>query len=173
MNRKKYLFPLAALVAAFVIEVLPFSLNCILPTESGGAEVSRCSYFSGAVFNSGVFGPLLTGMFTVCMVLITFMLLIRQEPSAKLHRNMVLYSFVTLIASLTPLILGKNFYSFYSLAISLLMLVSGILFASMSAEVKEADKKAEKERLKWEAEVEKAKKARQAAVEAHKKNSGK
>lgn len=172
MNRKKYIFPLALLAAALVIEILPFSLNFITLSESGEKVFTKCSYFYGAVFNSGELGPLMTGMFTVCMVLITVTLLVRHEPSSKQHKNMVLYSFVTMAASLTPRILGREFYSVYSLVVTLLMLGAGILFALMTNEVKVADRKAEQERMKWEAQVEKAKRARQAA-EAQRRNSGK
>lgn len=167
MNRKKYflkyLFPICAVAAAIVLQALPFSLTCSWTMENGEVIVERYSYYNGEVFSRGVFGPLVSGTVSIFLLLIIIAIAAKGEPNYKQHRNMVAYSVITLLASLTPLILGKEWYSVYSMIISALILATAIFMHRMSAGVQAAEEAMKKEKERRERQ------ARQQAASSNKK----
>jgi hypothetical protein len=161
MNKKKFILPICALLAAIAVEALPFSMSCHWTPEKDVVIHETYSYFNMTVFRNGVYGPFVTTMLSIAMVLIIIVLSARKEPNFKQHRNMVRYGVLTFIASLTPLILGSEWFSIYSVVISALLLAATVMLHRMSDDVLAAEEALNKEREK---KAKQAKKERQQAA---------
>ena len=120
------------------------------------------SYFNmNTVFKNGVYGPYVTSMLTIALILYIIVLAAKKEPNYKQHHTMVAFGVLGFIASLTPLLLGSEWFSVYSIIISALLLTATVMLHRMSYDVQAAEEALKKERERKERQ---ARKARQQAA---------
>ena len=106
----------------FILEILPWGaiLNFI---DNPASELRRetYSYFSLMPAGYANFGPLLTGILTIVLLLLLITYLFTKQ--IKVLYIIVIVSFISVVTSLIPLILGLNFYSLIGLFISLTLII--------------------------------------------------
>ena len=157
MKRTRYIPPLVAVLAAIVIEALPFSMTCHWKPEKDVVITETYSYFNmSTVFKNGIYGPYVTAMLCIAVVLYIVVLSIKNEPNYKQHHTLVAFAVLGFLSSLTPLILGSEWYSIYSIIISALLLIAAVMLHKMSAGIQAAEEALKKEREKKEKQRQKA-----------------
>ncbi len=115
---------LLILVMVFILEILPN--GAILNFSDGTNIIKRTySYFSLMPFGYANFGPLITGVATIILMLLIVFAIFKEHE--KLFNSIKVVSIIGFAFSLLPLLLGINYYSFIGLIISVLLLIVVIL----------------------------------------------
>ncbi|MCC8098927.1 MAG: hypothetical protein LIO78_02530 [Clostridiales bacterium] len=113
-------------VAAVLLELLPYSavLNFGVQAEDGSIETVRrtYSYFSLTPFGYALFGPLLTAILS-CLLLAVGMLYLWAGKGKSALKGL---SVAAVLASLSPLLYGVNYFSTLGAVISALLLAEAV-----------------------------------------------
>lgn len=131
-EKQRLALSLLPAVVAWVLELLPYGavLNFARAPEEGGGTIRRTfSYFSLTPFGYANFFPLLTAIFTVAVLMMTAVLLLRNQPVGhRWRKGLFASSCAAFVCSLMPLVQFDFAYvSAVGAAIAGLWLVSLVL----------------------------------------------
>lgn len=118
--KKKYLMPLL-LVAALILEILPYGAVLNFANPEGEPFRRTYSYFSLVPFGYASFGPLLTALMTSALLIIAVIYCFRS--SQKLLKTIKIIAFLALIASIFPIFMGTRYISVVGVLISACILL--------------------------------------------------
>ena len=121
MKKSLSIITLASLLAIIILEALPYGavLNFAVSPEAGGGYVRETfSYFSLTPFGYASFGPLLTAVMSI-VLLILFIIWLCTNKSGFITASF-LCCIVAFAASLLPLLYGAAYLSVTGVIISLL-----------------------------------------------------
>lgn len=130
-NKMKIIKKISSLILmliSFVLELFPNGavLKFIVHPEIGKSHyVYRYySYFDLTPFGYASFGPLLTGVITIVILILISINLIKY----KLNKPILIFSVIGLITSLMPLMYGIDYFSIVGIFISVCYLLNILLF---------------------------------------------
>ena len=124
MKMKKKIITLAILLSALVLEILPYGAVLNFGNPEGEPFRKTYSYFSMMPYGYANFGPLITAILTcIMLVIIVISILIKKDWSKELS---VISVFATL-ASLAPLLMGIDDFSFVGAMISACIFASFVI----------------------------------------------
>lgn len=110
------------LIIVLILEVLPYGAVLNFATNNGENLIrSTYSYFSLTPFGYANFGPFLTAITTVLLLILMVMFIIKHNSAILKIINYL--SILAFLLSLSPLLYGLNFFSIVGLLISLLLLI--------------------------------------------------
>lgn len=135
-SKAMYSFILLSQVIALILEVFPDTL--MLPFASGPNQwvTKTFSYFSLTPFGYAEFSPLLTGVLTIVVIVLSAVSLMDVKKTWKLQNADFIIAFIALVFSIFHLIkYGTAYMSFPSYAISALLLFSAVLQAVVNRHV--------------------------------------
>lgn len=117
---------LLVLVTVFILEFLPNGVILNFSNQGSDELIRRTySYFSLTPFGYANFGPLLTGIVTI--LLMVLMVIFIFKDNVKIFNFIKTASIIAVIFSLMPLLLGINYFSLIGMVISALLQIIGIL----------------------------------------------
>jgi len=99
---------------------LPWGAVCNFASPEGAVR-KTFSYFDPVPFGYANFGPLLTALFTVLLLVLIFLYWLRPRRAGQIALRAV--SAVATLTSLMPLIYGLRFFSLVGGGISLLLAI--------------------------------------------------
>ena len=121
---KKKMIPLALLLSALVLEILPYGAVCNFANPEGPPHRVTYSYFSMIPYGYGDFGPLITAILScVMLVIIVLSILLKKDWS----RSISIISAIATIASLAPLMFGISNFSIVGAMISTCILATFVI----------------------------------------------
>lgn len=126
MKNKKQLSS-TIITAVGILELMPYGavLNFARPPEEGGVIRETYSYFDLTPFGYANFGPLLTAIISLLIMIVIIILLFKE--CHKLWTLVAVLSAVGVITSLMPLMFGIEYYTAIGFAITLLLAVQFII----------------------------------------------
>ncbi len=128
--RAMYSFILLSQVMALIFEMFPDAL--MLPFASGPNQwvTKTFSYFSLTPFGYAEFSPILTGVLTIIIIVLSAINLIQARKALKLQNADFICAIIAFVFSILHLLkYGAAYMSFPSYAISALTLISAVLQA--------------------------------------------
>lgn len=128
--RAMYSFILLSQVMALVFEMFPDAL--MLPFASGPNQwvTKTFSYFSLTPFGYAEFSPILTGVLTIIIIVLSAINLIQARKALKLQNADFICAIIAFVFSILHLLkYGAAYMSFPSYAISALILISAVVQA--------------------------------------------
>lgn len=122
MKVRKYI-SLFIMTAVVILELLPYGavMNFARPPEEGGVWRETCSYFSLTPFGYANFGPLLTAILSVVILLHVTAAIICK--SKDLWKGIRAESAIASVLSLMPVCYGFEYYSVVGFAITILLVI--------------------------------------------------
>lgn len=123
MRTKKYI-SLIIMVMVVILELLPYGavLNFGRPPEEGGVWRETYSYFSLTPFGYANFGPFLTAMLSVVILLhILVSVLFKTD---KLWKGVKVEAAIASVLSLLPVVYGFEYYTGIGFAITILLVIT-------------------------------------------------
>jgi len=127
-NRFLSLISLLLALAVIVLEILPFGavLNFAAPPGSSMTTRYTYSYFDLLPFGYANFGPLLTAVLSVAILILTIVsLFVKNRPSLILARTVLLG--ISVVTSLMPLTFGVNYFTVIAVCISVLTVLHSLI----------------------------------------------
>lgn len=126
MKNKKQLSS-TIITAVGVLELMPYGavLNFARSPEEGGTIRETYSYFDLTPFGYANFGPLLTAIISLLIMIVIIILLFTKWQ--QLWTLVTVLSAVGVITSLMPLMFGFEYYTAIGFAITLLLAVQFII----------------------------------------------
>lgn len=126
MKNKKQLSS-AIITTIGILELMPYGavLNFARSPEEGGVIRETYSYFDLTPFGYANFGPLLTAISSILIMIVIIVLLF--EKGQKLWTLVAVLSAVGVITSLMPLMFGIEYYTAVGFTITLLLAVQFII----------------------------------------------
>lgn len=123
MKHIKYLI-FALTVVAIILEALPFGavLRFATPEET---IINNYSYFDMTVFGNANFGPFLTAILSLALLVISFIGLFASSKGIK--TAMTVIAFVATAFSLMPLMFGFAYFTVIACVITLIHIVIALL----------------------------------------------
>ncbi len=112
---------LVLLLVTLIMEILPYGAVLFFGNPEGSDWRYTYSYFSLTPFGYAVFGPLITGIITCALMLLSIIVLFKN--SKKLSKTIFVFGCIAVLASLSPLLYGLRYFNMVSLAISVLLIV--------------------------------------------------
>ena len=112
-------------LAAFVLECLPYGAVCVFAPAPGETLRQTFSYFDPIPFGYANFAPLITGLLTAMTVL--FALVQLAKPDANRRRTIGMLSAVAAVMSVFPVFSGLQYTSLTGWAITVLLALSAAL----------------------------------------------
>lgn len=120
MKMKKYrLFTVIHLCIILVLEIIPFGAVCNFASENGESTKQTFSYFSLTPYGYANFGPFITAVLTVLLLVLCLINLIKQND--PLTRLCPLVSAAALFFSVLPLTLGFSYWTVAGTCITLIL----------------------------------------------------
>ncbi len=124
-NRVFYLISLLPMLAAFILEILPYGAVCIFADGPEKRITQTFSYFSLTPYGYANFTPLLTGMLTVAILILGILSLIWYANMQKVRKAAFICTVIALLLSLVPLVLfGAGYMNAVSYSVSGFLLLS-------------------------------------------------
>ena len=114
---KKRLLLLISPVVALVLELLPVSAVLRFANPEGEPWVRKYSYFDPTPFGYANFGPMITAVLTCVLIVLLVVYAVKGNKKVLAAVKMVLW--LAIVASLSPLFFGAEFYSLVGGLISL------------------------------------------------------
>lgn len=108
-------------LAAFILEWLPNAAVLNFMNPEGPPFRETFSYFSLTPFGYANFGPLITAVLTVVLVILSLVYWRQTQP--RLLKTIIYVSGFALVASLAPLLYGLDSYSVVGGLISVLLFI--------------------------------------------------
>ena len=132
MNGKKPIIfrsiSIGALIAAIVLEALPFGAVLIFMPSPNETLTQYYSYFDFTPFGYANFAPLITAILTVLLAAASIALTLVKFKARKLNSALLALNIITAIISVFPIFYGFDFYSVTGIIISLSLTASAIFF---------------------------------------------
>lgn len=122
--KKWYCFSLVALITTLVLEILPYGAVLNFGNPDGSFTRSTYSYFDMMSFGNANFGPCLTALFSVVMLIGVAVLIVVKGPMPKENTAMLMCNVIALFFSLLPVIQDKAYISEIGIIISILLFAS-------------------------------------------------
>lgn len=117
--KKKAVWLVLCSASAVILELLPFGAVLNFASDAENTQRQTFSYFSLTPFGYANFGPFLTAVLSVILLLLCIAVLIKRSDR---WRNAVrAVSCIALLTSLLPLMFGISYFSFTGACISLLL----------------------------------------------------
>lgn len=123
MRTKKYI-SLIIMVMVVILELLPYGavLNFGRPPEEDGVWRETYSYFSLTPFGYANFGPFLTAVLSVVILIQILVSLIFKTP--KLWKGIKAECAIAAVLSVMPIMFGLDYYSGIGFAITILLVTA-------------------------------------------------
>lgn len=121
---------LSVLIAALVLEALPFGVVLVLATGPNQRIIETFSYFSLTPFGYAHFFPLFTAALTVIVGVLSIIILIKRLKFERLKNIVFICTIIALVCSVISTILfGLEYMSITGVGISILLLMSVVFQA--------------------------------------------
>lgn len=130
MNNRKIAFLLLPLLT-LVLEALPYGAVCNFATQEGQSIRKTFSYFDLTPYGYANFGPFLTALSTVLLLVLGIVFFVREGRGILFAIRAV--SLLSVLFSLMPLFLGARYYSFLAGGITLCLAMLSV--AAMKTKV--------------------------------------
>lgn len=128
--RAMYSFILLSQVMALIFEMLPDALMLSFASGPNQWVTKTFSYFSLTPFGYAEFSPILTGVLTIIIIVLSAINLIQARKALKLQNADFICAIIAFVFSILHLLrYGAAYMSFPSYAISALILISAVLQA--------------------------------------------
>lgn len=124
---------ISVLVITLTLEIIPYGAVLNFSTDGGTIIRETYSYFSLTPFGYANFGPLLTGIITVLLIILTAIFLFKENTI--IFKVIMYLSILTFLFSLLPLQYGLSGFSVIGLFISLFLLTELILLFVLKKEM--------------------------------------
>ncbi len=106
-------------IIAIAFETLPYGAVLRFASDAERVDIQTYSYFDLVPFGYANFGPLLTAILTVVLLIIASINLFK--PNLKLNRTILITSIIAVITSLMPLMYGVAYFSLVAVMISVVL----------------------------------------------------
>ena len=122
---KKRLLYLILPIITLVLEILPYGAVCNFGNPEGEAWRATFSYFDLTPFGYANFAPLITAILTcIILILLAVYFITKKSGFATASRNITL---ACAIVSITPLLIGINYFSVVGALITVSLLAEFLL----------------------------------------------
>ncbi len=106
-------------IIAIAFETLPYGAVLRFASDAERVDIQTYSYFDLVPFGYANFGPLLTAILTLILLVIAAISLFK--PNLKLNRTILITSIIAVITSLMPLMYGVAYFSLVAVMISVVL----------------------------------------------------
>lgn len=130
-----YILSISFILTALVVEILPLGCVMYLKPSPSNVIIETYSYFNLIPFGNANFAPLLTGVMSIAIFILSIIAIITKLKRIKLINFVFTCSIITAMLSIAPLLLGFNFMNSYSYFISISLLISIALQAYSNSEL--------------------------------------
>lgn len=124
--KKWYCFSFVAMIATFVLEILPYGAILNFGKPDGSFIRMTYSYFSMTPFGYADFGPFPTALFSVVILIGVAVLFAVKSPQPQLNSIIIVCSIIAFLFSILPVIQDKSLVS------DIGIIISGLLLATIS-----------------------------------------
>ncbi len=125
--KKWYCLSFITIIAAFVLEVLPYGAVLNFGSPDGTVKRATYSYFNMITFGYANFGPIPTALFSTVILIGVAVLLVYKKPAPKLNSAMIGCGVIALFFSLLPALQDIRGVSAVGVIISVLLLAATAL----------------------------------------------
>ncbi len=126
MKRKITLAVLS--VIAIILEILPYGAALSFANPEGEPFYKTYSYFSLVPFGYANFGPLITALLTVTLLILAIIFIFKQIKIIKM--TFLFTSFLAVLFSLSPFVYGLSYFTPLGAIISITLLSQFLLILS-------------------------------------------
>lgn len=122
MKKKKIL--LCTILAALILEIMPYGAVCNFANPGG--EPHRCtySYFDLTPYGYANFAPLITAILTCILLLVVIISFIFKKD---LRKKTAILAGISSVISLCPMLYGLDYYSVVGAMISLCLIAATVV----------------------------------------------
>ena len=125
VNMKKKIFNVVLLAIVIILEVLHWGFTMVFASGPGVYHLQQVAYFSMLAWGYGMFIPGLCAFITCVTLILTLISLFARN--GKLETSVIVFSSISFVISMFPLIRNVEYITIISIIIAVLLLINLVI----------------------------------------------